>query len=111
MKLIFWTIAAVILMIGFPWFVAAFVDHAGMIVCLLLFFAVNPIFSVACGFSAGKEIRRLWVLPIIVAGLFFVGAQLFFATGEHTFLWYSAGYLIIGIAAMWLSLFMKKRNH
>ena len=41
--LIFWSILAMLLMIGCPWLAATFAGSAGMAVCLLLFFGVNPI--------------------------------------------------------------------
>ena len=83
--LIFWSILAMLLMIGCPWLAATFAGSAGMAVCLLLFFGVNPIFSAVCGVFAGKDIKRLWPLPIVVAGLFLAGAWLFFAMGETAF--------------------------
>ena len=86
--LIFWSILAMLLMIGCPWLAATFAGSAGMAVCLLLFFGVNPIFSAVCGVFAGKDIKRLWPLPIVVAGLFLAGAWLFFAMGETAFLLY-----------------------
>ena len=57
--LIFWSILAMLLMIGCPWLAATFAGSAGMAVCLLLFFGVNPIFSAVCGVFAGKDIKRL----------------------------------------------------
>lgn len=42
--LIFWSILAMLLMIGCPWLAATFAGSAGMAVCLLLFFGVNPYF-------------------------------------------------------------------
>ena len=83
--LIFWSILAMLLMIGCPWLAATFAGSAGMAVCLLLFFGVNPIFSAVCGVFAGKDIKRLWPLPIVVAELFLAGAWLFFAMGETAF--------------------------
>ena len=64
--LIFWSILAMLLMIGCPWLAATFAGSAGMAVCLLLFFGVNPIFSAVCGVFAGKDIKRLWPLPIVL---------------------------------------------
>ena len=93
--LIFWSILAMLLMIGCPWLAATFAGSAGMAVCLLLFFGVNPIFSAVCGVFAGKDIKRLWPLPIVVAGLFLAGAWLFFAMGETAFLLYCVCYLMI----------------
>ena len=101
--LIFWSILAMLLMIGCPWLAATFAGSAGMAVCLLLFFGVNPIFSAVCGVFAGKDIKRLWPLPIVFAGLFF-------AMGETAFLLYCVCYLMIGMIAMLMRSFLKGRS-
>jgi len=81
-----------------------------MAVCFILFFAVNPLFSMVCGVFAGKDIKRLWPLPIITAGLFLIGTWLFFEMGETAFLLYCGCYLMIGIVAMLISAFVNKRK-
>ena len=109
-KLITWTMMAMLLMIGCPWLAVEFAGSAGMAICFILFFAVNPLFSVMCGAFAGKNIKQLWVLPILTAGLFLAGAWLFFEMGEIAFLVYCGCYLIIGIIDMLISAFMNKRK-
>ena len=108
-KLITWTMLAMLLMIGCPWLAVEFAGSAGMAVCIILFFAVNPLFSVVCGAFAGKNIRQLWALPIITAGSFLAGVWLFFEMGEPAFLLYGGCYLMIGMIAMLISAFMNKR--
>ena len=107
-RLICWMIGAIILMIGCPWLAVEFAGSAGMAVCFILFFAINPVFSVVCGVSAGKNIKQLWSLPIIVAGLFLAGVWIFFEMGESAFLLYGGCYLVIGVIAMLLSAFMNR---
>ena len=97
-------------MIGFPWLAVEFAGSVGMAVCFVLFFAVNPLFSAVCGVFAGKNIKQLWVLPIITAGLFLTGAWLFFEMGETDFFMYCGCYLVIGIIAMMISAFANKRK-
>ena len=109
-KLIVWTICTFILMIGFPWLTVTFAGSAGMAICFLLFFAINPLYAAVCGAFAGKNIRQLWALPIITAGLFLAGTWLFFEMGETAFLLYCGCYLIIGIAAMLISAFLNERK-
>ena len=109
-KLLTWTIFAMILMIGCPWLAVEFAGSAGMAVCFILFFVVNPLFSVVCGVVAGKDIKQLWVLPIITAGLFLTGTWLFFEMGETAFLRYCGCYLIIGFTAMFVSALVNKRK-
>ena len=109
-QLIVWTISSLIIMIGFPWLAVTFAGSAGMAICLLLFFAINPLYAVFSGVFAGKNLKQLWALPVITAGLFLAGAWLFFEIGETAFLLYCGCYLIIGIIAMLISAFVNKRK-
>ncbi|MBE6991458.1 MAG: hypothetical protein E7430_02625 [Ruminococcaceae bacterium] len=109
-KLITWTLLAMLLMIGFPWIAVEFAGSAGMAICFILFYAVNPLFSVVCGVSAGKNIRQLYALPVITVVLFLTGVWLFFEIAESAFLLYGGCYLIIGIIAMLISAFANKRK-
>ena len=89
-----WTMLATLLMIGCPWLAVTFAGSAGMAVCFLLFFVINPVFSAVCGVFAGANIKQSWPLPFVVAGLFLAGVWLFFEIGETAFLLYSGCYLI-----------------
>lgn len=109
-KLLTWTLFAIILMIGCPWLAVEFAGSAGMAVCFILFLAVNPLFSVVCGVFAGKDIKQLWKLPIITAGLFLAGTWLFFEMKETAFLLYCGCYLIMGVIAMLISALVNKRK-
>lgn len=53
-KLLLWTLAALALMIGCPWLAVTFAGTAGMAVCFLLFFGVNPLFAAICGWEGGE---------------------------------------------------------
>ena len=64
--------AAVMLLL--PWMAVHFVKgDAGMAVCFLLFFGVNPLFSLAMGVFAGKGRKKRWSLPLVTAALFLAG--------------------------------------
>ena len=104
-----WIALAVLLMVGCPWLAVTFAGSAGMAVCFMLFFAVNPLFCLLCGVFAGRDIRRRWALPLVPAGLFLAGAWLFFDMGEPAFLLYCGCYLTIGAAAMLISAFVSKK--
>ncbi|MBE6961742.1 MAG: hypothetical protein E7445_04725 [Ruminococcaceae bacterium] len=105
-----WVISAAVLMIGFPWLAVTFAGSAGMAVCFILFFAVNPLFAAVCGAFAGKDVRQLWILPVITAGLFLAGAWLFFDMGEPAFLLYGGCYFAIGILAMLIRSFVSRQR-
>ncbi len=102
-KFIFWTVLAVILMIGCPWLAVSFAGDAGMAICFILFFAINPVFSAICGVFAGREVKLLWPLPIITAAPFLAGVWIFFEIGEPAFLIYCGAYLVIGGLATLIS--------
>ena len=109
-NMIFSLAASVIVMLALPWLVVTFVkSNAGMAVCLLLFFVINPLFSVIIGIFAGKDVRHLWSFPVVSTALFLIGTWIFFDLGEMSFLLYAAVYLALGIVAMLLSMFVRKK--
>ena len=108
-NIILWLAASVVVMLVFPWLAVTFVKaDAGMAVCFLLFFAVNPLYSVLIGAFAGKDIRPLWSLPVISAALFLIGTWIFFDMVETAFILYAGVYIVIGIVAMLISMFVRK---
>ena len=110
-NIIVWVAVSAVVMLVFPWIATTFVKgDAGMAVCFLLFFAVNPLYSVLIGAFAGKGIRHLWSLPVISAVLFLIGTWIFFDMGEPAFILYAAVYLVLGIAAMLISMLIRKKT-
>lgn len=97
-------------MLGIPWLAVTFSDMNGMAICFILFFAVDPLFSIFSGILAGNDVKKLWVLPIGTAGLFILGVWIFFDIGESAFLLYGSAYLVIGIIAMLINGFIKRRK-
>lgn len=104
------TISILILMIGCPWLAVTFAGTAGMAICFVLFFAINPLFSIGCGVFAGKNIKKLWMFPIFNAGMFLVGSWMFFEMGEPAFWLYCGVYLIIGIFSMLVTAWLNKKK-
>ncbi len=93
-------VVAVILMVGCPFLAVTFARGAGMAVCFLLFFFLDPLFSGVCGFVAGKNVKRDWALMLLSPGLFLIGSWLFFDFGEPAVLLYAGWYFVIGLLAM-----------
>ena len=109
-KYIMWFILSAFVMLLLPWAAVTFVKgDAGMAACFLLFFAVNPIYSVVIGIFAGRNFKEMWSLPVISAVLFLLGTWIFFDMGERAFLMYAGIYLIIGIVVMLVSALISKR--
>ncbi len=100
-----------LVMLGLPWLAVTFAPgDAGMAACFLLFFAVNPVYSVVAGVFSGRTAKRLWFQPIVTSLLFLVGSWLLFDPGETAFLLYAALYLLLGLAAMGITAFIVARK-
>ena len=108
---ILWLTASAVVILALPWLAVTFVKgDAGMAVCFLLFFALNPLYSVIFGVFAGKDMKHLWSLPIVSAALFLIGTWIFFDMGEMAFILYAVVYLVLGIAAMLISMFIREKS-
>ena len=95
---ILWLAASAVVILALPWLAVTLVKgDAGMAVCFLLFFAINPIYFVVTGIFAGKDMKHLWSLPVISAVLFLIGTWVFFEMGETAFILYAVVYLVLGI--------------
>lgn len=110
-KIAFGLVVSALIMLALPWLAVTFVkDDGGMAICFLLFFAVNPIYSVIIGAYAGKDARMLWSLPVLSAIFFLAGTWIFFDMGEMAFILYATVYLVLGIAAMLVSALFRKKT-
>ncbi|MCI9412310.1 MAG: hypothetical protein HFG36_09625 [Eubacterium sp.] len=98
---ILWLIVSAVIMLVLPWLAVTFVKgDGGMAVCFLLFFAINPLYSVIVGVYAGKDIRNLWSLPVLSAVFYLIGTWVFFEMSETAFILNALVYLVLGIVAM-----------
>lgn len=103
-KLIGWLISSAAVMLLLPWAAVTLApSDAGMAVTLLMFFAIDPIYSIILGIFAGKHIKELWSLPAITAALFLLGTWIFFDPGEGAFFIYAGVYGTIGMVSMLFS--------
>ena len=110
-KIISWTIVSAVIMLVLPWLSVTFIKGDGaMAACFILFFCINPIYAICAGAYAGIDIKIFWILPIITALFFLAGTWLFFDMGETAFILYALIYLLLGMAAMLISMFIKKKQ-
>lgn len=111
-NMIFGVILSAIFMLLLPWIAVTFIrGDGGMAICLLLFYGLNPIYSVIAGAFAGKNRKQLWYLPAISAILFLAGVWILFDIRELAFILYAAVYLALGVLAMLISMYFHKRIH
>lgn len=98
---VWWIIGAAVLMLIVPWLAAVSVpENAAMLIMLLLLFGADPFFSLLIGFFSGSDVRRLFWLPVLSAGLSLAGMWTALDMGNLQFLFYAAVYLVLGLAAM-----------
>ena len=107
-----WAAISACVMLLLPWLSVTFVKaDAGMAAIFLLFYAVNPAYSVAVGIVSGNNMRGMWALPLISAVLFLMGVWIFFDLGEVAFVGYAAGYLVIGAVSMLATALVRTKLH
>ena len=100
-----------LLMIVLPLCTARFIrSDAAMAICLILFFAVNPIAAILTGIYAGRNIRSCWFQPLLLAALFIAGTWIAFDMGEKDFLIYAFIYLVLGYLSTMITVFINKSN-
>ena len=109
-NLIGWLVLSAAVMLLLPWAAVTIVKgDGGMAAAFLLFYAVDPIYSIAAGIFAGRNVKQMWSVPIVSAVLFLLGAWALFDMGESAFLLYAGAYLALGIAAMLVCAYTGKR--
>ena len=110
-KTVLWLILTACIMLVLPWLaVSCLGSNDSMIVCLCLFYIVNPLFSAVLGTSAGKSIKKHFLLPAVPALLYLAGAWFVFGSNDAAFYLYAAIYLALGIIAMLLSALRQKKK-
>ena len=75
-------------------------SDAGMALCFILFFAVNPLMVIALSVMAGTGLRRLWWIPLLAAVLVPVFFSIIVMDLVKDLFIYSALYLAVGLLAM-----------
>ena len=93
-----------------PFLAVQFAGMNGMAVCLLLFFAADPLVCAVVGVLAGTALRRLWWLPLCAAAAMPLCFWLCVWELIPELLIYSGLYLLIGCVAMGVTLFFKFRK-
>ena len=105
------TAISVIVMLLLPWCAVAFVpSDGGMLVSLLLLFAVNPISAVCIGIISGSKPRLLWPQPLLLSALFAVGAWKSLGITISDILPYAAVYLAVGYLALLLTVLLRHKK-
>ncbi len=110
-RFLFHLLLGAFVMIGLPFLMLLFIngDNA-MAGVMILFFVIDPFYSLIVGMRAGENAGSLWYLPFLTAALFIAGVWLLFDMGEKAFFLYAGIYLLIGLIGMLISHIARKRN-
>ena len=92
------------------WLIASFAGMNGMALCFILFYAVNPVYSVGLGVWSGMDIKEMWSMPMFSAMIYLLSMWMLFDVGELAFVWYAIGYLLLGLLAMGITALIIKHR-
>lgn len=70
-------------------------SYAGMMVCITLFFMVDPAFCIAAGIFAGRDLRNRWFTALFPPVTFLISARLIFGADASDFSVYAVIYAAI----------------
>ena len=109
--IIIWLAIIILVMFTLPFAVARLASEcSGMALCMMLFLIVNPVYSAILGYRCGKDIKKMWNLPLVSAVAFLAGTWIFFDIHELWFVVYATVYLAIGWIAMAISKYINGSN-
>ena len=100
----------VLIMVGGPMIVLAVDPNAAMLICMVLFFVLNPLCVLYSGAFAGSRVKVLWSLPLITDGLFLLGAWWLLSMDAMGLWLYGVAYLMIGLISMFVSTLIHSRK-
>lgn len=82
----------------------------GMMVCIALFFFVDPIFSLAAGIYAGRDIKNRWYISAFPTVTSLFGSSAAFGTSASDFAIYAIIYAAISLPIMLFTWLVRKHS-
>ena len=105
----FVTMLAVLFLLPFI-FIKTAKAHEFMGIMILLFFGVNPITTAIINSMIGKDIKRIWWMPLLFSIVFLLSYWLILKDVIFDLMIYAGIYLIIGLIFMFISSFIAKKQ-
>ena len=110
-KIILWLITTAMIMIGLPILAVNYVPNdSGMLVSIVCFLIINPLWALSTGIKAGGYPSRLWILPIVLDLIFTAGIS-FMMTLDSQIFFYLILYIVIAYLSMGASIFRKRKKN
>lgn len=95
-------------MLGMPGAVMIIDSDVFMVLVVLEFFFIAPLWSLATGIYAGRKARARWWLAVVNPLLFICGSWVFLEMGQLDFLYFAFCYLIIGLLSAFVTAVMRR---
>ena len=105
-----WLICTAAIMFGMPGTARYTNMDAFMVLIVLEFFIIGPLWALGTGIFAGWEARDRWWLTIADPVLFIAGAWIFLEMGELDFLFYAFCYLMVGVLSMFITAVIRRNR-
>lgn len=84
--------------------------HEFMGIMILLFFIINPIFSFIINFIVGKDVKRMWYMPILFSLIFLISYWIILSEVIIDLLFYAFIYIIIGYISIFISFLLSNKR-
>ena len=104
---IFTTMLVILFIIPFV-FTKIVQPHEFMGIMIFLFFIINPITTMIINLTINKDIKKLWLVPILFSIIFLLSYWLILNEIILDLFFYATIYLIIGLFFMFCSFFIPK---
>lgn len=99
-KLIIWIACATLILIVLPGVMKVLPRDFSFIMSVLLFYTINPVFSLVSGIFAGCDTKSCWWVCLAVGAIFILGSWVFIAPINTDFIVYSIFYILVASVAM-----------
>lgn len=106
-----WLLCTAAVMLGMPGVAAAADSDTYLVLIVLEFFIVGPLWSLLTGIFAGwRAARSRWWLAVANPVLFLCGSWVFIEMGELDFLYYAFSYLMVGLLTTFVTAMLRQRS-
>ena len=110
-KNVIWYFLSFIVMLVFPFLAVHFVKgDNGMAVFFILFYVLNPMYSIISGIVAGINRKSLRTLPLINTILFLIGSVCIVGSTDWSFSYFALAYLLIGYFFISIGMYINKKS-
>lgn len=109
-KWVLWLFTVLLVTLGGPMIVLSVDPNASMLICLFLFFVLDPLCALYSGLFAGLAIRRRWWMPVAMVAVFVIGSWWLLSMDAQGLWVYGGIYLVIGLVSMGVCALIRRKT-